>query len=171
MSELIELREKGKIKEIIQLLQKEDSKIKLPESILKTEKELSKSNNTEEQNLSSQLKESKALHDISYSEIIALKKALDENSPFQTQHGVKGAEFENVLIVIGRGWNQYNFGEMLKWVGTGIPNGKEENFERNRNLFYVSCSRAKKRLAILFTQELEETAIETLNKWFDPDNI
>ncbi|HDR1486439.1 TPA: hypothetical protein QB420_001540, partial [Pasteurella multocida] len=59
----------------------------------------------------------------------------------------------------------------LKWVGTGIPNGKEENFERNRNLFYVSCSRAKKRLAILFTQELEETAIETLNKWFDPDNI
>lgn len=32
------------------------------------------------------------------------------------KHGVKDAEFENVLVVVGRGWNKYNFGKMLENV-------------------------------------------------------
>ena len=60
---------------------------------------------------------------------------------------------------------------MLKWITDGIPRGKEETFERNRNLFYVACSRPKKRLAILFTQQLDASAITTLNGWFNTENI
>jgi DNA helicase-2/ATP-dependent DNA helicase PcrA len=47
-----------------------------------------------------------------------------------------------------------------------VPSGQNEKYERNRNLFYVSCSRAQKRLALLFTQKLSSTAIETLTGWF-----
>ncbi|HHV6896036.1 TPA: 3'-5' exonuclease, partial [Haemophilus influenzae] len=168
MKKLIDIRKSGTIKNVIDLL-KETSKPKLPDSILTMEERLLMVNKSDE--LSSNQRELLALHNIAYSEIIELKTFLDGHSPFQTQHGVKGAEFENVLVIIGRGWNQYNFGDMLKWVTDGIPRGKEEAFERNRNLFYVACSRPKKRLAILFTQQLETSAIITLNEWFKKENV
>ena len=168
MKKLIDIRKSGTIKNVIDLL-KETSKPKLPDSILTMEERLLMVNESDE--LSSNQRELLALHNIAYSEIIELKTFLDGHSPFQTQHGVKGAEFENVLVIIGRGWNQYNFGEMLKWVTDGIPKGKEESFERNRNLFYVACSRPKKRLALLFTQQLEDSAITTHQKWFKKENI
>lgn len=47
-----------------------------------------------------------------------------------------------------------------------VPADKIEAYQRNRNLFYVVCSRPKRRLALLFTQELTTRALETLAKWF-----
>ncbi len=118
------------------------------------------------------LEELEKLHQIAYSEVKALRHYLDGHSPFETKHGVKGAEFENVLVVIGRGWNQYNFSEMLELAGAQvIPAVKEEAYERNRNLFYVVCSRPKKRLAILFTQSLSPDAMATLESWFGKETI
>ena len=112
------------------------------------------------------------LRAVSYSEIRALRAYLDGHSPFETKHGVKGAEFENVLVVIGRGWNLYNFGEMLEMAGKGsIPGERQQAFERNRNLFYVACSRPKQRLALLFTQELKPAALATLAAWFGEKTI
>jgi DNA helicase-2/ATP-dependent DNA helicase PcrA len=111
------------------------------------------------------------LKSVKYSEVIELAKYIDDKTPFSTNHGVKGAEFENVLVVCGRGWNKYNWSQFLGWVNDGIPVDKKEAFERNRNLFYVSCSRPKKRLAVLFTQELSDSALATLNNWFLPENI
>ena len=110
--------------------------------------------------------------DVPYAEVRALHRYLDGHSPFETKHGVKGAEFENVLVVIGRGWNQYNFGEMLELAGAqAVPAAKQAAFERNRNLFYVACSRPKRRLALLFTQQLSATAMSTLEQWFGADVI
>lgn len=169
MKKLIQIRETGTIKDVIGLL-KETSKPQLPHSILNQEEKLLSASNIQEE-LSNSLKELDALHKISYSEVIALKEFLDGHTLFQTKHGVKGAEFENVLVVISRGWNHYNFGEMLEWFENEVPNGKEDTFTRNKNLFYVACSRPKKRLAILFTQKLEGSAITTLNKWFGKENI
>lgn len=61
----------------------------------------------------------------------------------------------------------YNFGEMLELAGQDqIPANKVAAYERNRNLFYVACSRPKVRLAILFTQRLSEAALATLSRWF-----
>jgi DNA helicase-2/ATP-dependent DNA helicase PcrA len=93
-------------------------------------------------------------------------------SPFETKHGVKGAQFENVLVVIGRGWNRYNFNEMLELAAaTPIPDKRREAFERNRNLFYVACSRPKTRLALLFTQQLSTDALGTLAAWFGVETV
>ena len=115
----------------------------------------------------------RALRKISYKEVIAVSRFIDEKTTFSTKHGVKGAEFENVLVVVGRGWNQYNFNQFLEWAGApdSIPSNRLDTFERNRNLFYVVCSRPIKRLAILFTQELTAKAMTTLANWFGEDAI
>ena len=61
---------------------------------------------------------------------------------------------------------------MLELAGAQvIPAVKEEAYERNRNLFYVVCSRPKKRLAILFTQSLSPDAMATLESWFGKETI
>ena len=122
--------------------------------------------------MSPALEELEKLRAVPYVEIKALRKYLDGHSLFETKHGVKGAEFKNVLVVIGRGWNQYNFGEMLGLAGTqAVPAEKEAAYERNRNLFYVACSRPKLRLALLFTQQLSSQALATLEGWFGADTI
>jgi DNA helicase-2/ATP-dependent DNA helicase PcrA len=76
------------------------------------------------------------------------------------------------LVVVGRGWNRYNFEEMLALASLPkIPSEKQDAFERNRNLFYVVCSRPKRRLALLFTQKLGQDALGTLSRWFGAENI
>ncbi len=108
---------------------------------------------------------------VKYSEMEAVRAYHSGFSPFETKHGVKGAEFENVLVIVGRGWSRYNFGEMLELASLAqIPLKKQETFERNRNLFYVACSRPKRRLALLFTQVLSSSALETITNWFGEPN-
>jgi DNA helicase-2/ATP-dependent DNA helicase PcrA len=108
---------------------------------------------------------------ISYAEVMNLYRYVEDQTPFSTKHGVKGAEFDNVLVVCGRGWNNYNWNQLLEWFKDGVPTAKEETFERNRNLFYVSCSRAKKKLALLFTQKLSEQALGHIDHVFGKDNV
>lgn len=119
------------------------------------------------------LRELQKFHDVPYAEVISLTNYLDGHSPFETKHGVKGAEFENVLVVVGRGWNRYNFGKMLENVPAqnSLSDKDRADFEDNRNLFYVCCSRPQKRLALLFTQELSAGAMKTVEEWFGVDNI
>jgi len=115
----------------------------------------------------------RSLRQVLYSEVMALARFIDDKTPFSTKHGVKGAEFENVLVVFGRGWNQYNFNQFLEWAGGTIPvpTDRVPAFERNRNLFYVACSRPRTRLALLFTQKLSIAAMDTLASWFREDSI
>lgn len=108
----------------------------------------------------------KRLKLVPYREMIALAEFIENKTPFSTKHGVKGEEYENVLIVFGRGWNKYNFDQFLDWSNSGVPSNKQSTYERNRNLFYVACSRPKKRLSLLFTQELSTGALATISNWF-----
>ncbi|SEB01001.1 DNA helicase-2 / ATP-dependent DNA helicase PcrA [Flavobacterium gillisiae] len=107
-----------------------------------------------------------AIRSIPYSEIKNVVKYIDNKTLYSTKHGVKGAEFENVIVVLGRGWNHYNWNQLLEWIHGGVPALKQDTFERNRNLFYVACSRPKKRLSLLFTQELSAKAILGLQSLF-----
>lgn len=172
MEQLIELRNKGTVGNVIDHL-RQVQRPRLPEPIERREQELAQFDQNSGEVIPRMLNELAELRAVPYLEIIALSRYLSGHSPFETKHGVKGAQFENVLVVIGRGWNLYNFNEMLELAGdiTHIPASKQSSFERNRNLFYVVCSRPKKRLAILFTQELSVTAIQTANTWFGGDVI
>lgn len=72
------------------------------------------------------LEELEKLRAVPYVEIKALRKYLDGHSPFETKHGVKGASLRMCLRRwVGRGWNQYNFGEMLELAGAqAVPAAK-----------------------------------------------
>jgi DNA helicase-2/ATP-dependent DNA helicase PcrA len=107
-----------------------------------------------------------SLKRVSYRQVIQLAKFIDDKTPFSTKHGVKGAEFDNVLVVLGRGWNQYNWNQMLEFMESGYPDNKKDTFERNRNLFYVACSRAKHNLTSLITQKLSDEALDRLKYIF-----
>jgi DNA helicase II / ATP-dependent DNA helicase PcrA len=117
--------------------------------------------------LTGRVKELQALHAVPYQEIIALCEYLDGHSPFETKHGVKGDQFENVLVVFGRGWNEYDFNLYLEMAGNpNLIGSRVAVYERYRNLFYVAVSRPKRRLALLFTHRLEAGAMATLSGWF-----
>lgn len=168
MQHLIELRATGTIGEVIDLL-KETRKPRLPDSVLRTEQKLTLANR-EEIDASRTLKQIESLRPLPYTELMALADFINDHTPFATKHGVKGAEFENVLVVLGRGWNHYNWNQFLEWFPNRFPGDKEASYLRNRNLFYVACSRPKKNLALLFTQKLTPAAISTLNNLFGNEN-
>ena len=172
MTRLIELRNNGTVGEVINHL-RQLRRPRVPDAVERRERELETFDRETDEDMPRALTELEALRAVQYREIIALCRYLDGHSPFETKHGVKGAEFENVLVVVGRGWNQYNFNQMLEFSQDPehIPANKRKAFERNRNLFYVTCSRPKKRLAILFTQQLSDIAMQTVNHWFGHDAI
>lgn len=89
-----------------------------------------------------------------------------QNTPFSTQHGVKGEEFADVLVVyddIEAGWNLYNFTKLLTPHTAGEPTDGQR--ERGRKLAYVSFSRARENLRILlFTPSPEDARKELLEQ-------
>ena len=170
MDALLTLRQSGTIGEVIDHLM-HTRRPRLPDSVESKEHQLDEWLQDEDREESRSLSELNKLREVAYSELIALSNFLNDSTPFNTKHGVKGAEFENVLVVFGRGWNHYNFNQFLEWAGGNVPVGKDATFERNRNLFYVVCSRPKKRLCLLFTQELSDSALQTLSNWFGSDSI
>lgn len=112
------------------------------------------------------------LRGIPYREVIEIVKFIEKQTFFATQHSVKGAEFENVLVVLGGGWNHYNWPQLLELIKTKALNGKNtKGFYRARNLFYVSISRPMTKLAVLATQTIPDPALETIHYLFGSDNV
>ena len=110
---------------------------------------------------------------IEYAQFIAVRDFLYPDAQFSTEHGVKGEEYDNVVFVISKGWSQYQFETYAPMI-TGkstIPKAKVAAYERNRNLFYVCCSRPKKRLFFLVTVPIEATFRAFLKDLVGEDNI
>ena len=110
---------------------------------------------------------------IEYAQFIAVRDFLYPDAQFSTEHGVKGEEYDNVVFVISKGWIQYQFETYAPMI-TGkspIPEDKETAYERNRNLFYVCCSRPKKRLFFFVTVPIEATFRAFLKDLVGEDNI
>jgi DNA helicase-2/ATP-dependent DNA helicase PcrA len=172
MEGLLNVRKNGTIGDVVDYLRK-TQRPHIPEAVEDRERHLEATRENPESEEPPQTEVLRELRKVRYEEVVALRAYLEGNTPFATKHGVKGAEFENVLVVVGRGWNLYNFNQMLELAKDPrqIPSGKWDAFERARNLFYVACSRPQKRLALLFTQELSKKAMETLANWFGEDSI
>jgi DNA helicase-2/ATP-dependent DNA helicase PcrA len=99
---------------------------------------------------------------------------INENTPYSTQHGVKGEEYKNVVVVyddIEAAWNLYSFTKMLVPEIAGNPT--EGQLDRSIRLAYVSFSRAVENLRILlFTAEPEGTKNILIEKsLFQEDQI
>ena len=93
-----------------------------------------------------------------FGEIEPYDEYVSHRAPFETHQGVKGLEFERVMVIMddaeARGFMfKYEklFGAQEK-TKTDLENerdGKDGAIDRARRLFYVTCSRAKKSLAIV----------------------
>jgi DNA helicase-2/ATP-dependent DNA helicase PcrA len=172
MATLLELRSEKTVGAVLDHL-RQSKRPRLPDEVEKRERNLEEFVQTEGMEEPRSIKRSRELREVPYREIVSLTRFINEETPFSTKHGVKGAEYENVLVVFGRGWSQYNFNKFLEWAGSPntIPSNRQDMFERNRNLFYVTCSRPKKRLALLFTQKLSAQSIATLERWFGAEAV
>ena len=76
---------------------------------------------------------------------------IQENTVYSTQHGVKGEEYSDVLVVfddIEAAWNNYSFSKLLTPETSGEPT--EGQYRRSEKLAYVCFSRAEENLRILF---------------------
>jgi len=172
MNKLVDLRMTGTIGQVIDHLLAVKYP-RLPGKVFDREKNARESKDSETEPAPEIITRVRNLRTVPYVEMIALTGYLEGHTPFTTKHNVKGDEFENVLVVLGRGWNKYNFDQLLQWMANpgSIPKDKIVSYERNRNLFYVSCSRPITNLALLFTQVLSPSALSLLTSWFGQDHI
>ena len=103
--------------------------------------------------------------ELPYSEFENLFNYIEGYTPFSTQHKVKGAEFDNVLVILDNGrWNQYNF-QNLFTLG-----GNEKVLKRTQKIFYVCCTRAKEKLYVYYCQPSKEVISKAI-EWFGKDNV
>lgn len=109
--------------------------------------------------------------DIEYEQFLAAINYFHPEADFSTEHGVKGEEYDNVIFVISKGWNQYQFETYTPMIKNGYPQDKEAAYIRNRNLFYVCCSRPKKRLYFFVSVPVDRVFRKFLAEMVGEDNI
>lgn len=169
MAALADARTNGSIGDVVDLLKK-TRRPQLPDRIARREQELAAAE--KEAELPRSLQEHRLVREAPYQELVRLTEFIEGQTPFATQHSVKGAEFDNVIVVLGGGWNHYNWPQLLELLATGAITAKnEKGYYRARNLFYVSVSRPKRKLAVLTTQTMSSTALQTAENLFGPENI
>lgn len=120
--------------------------------------------------------------DSNFTEIINYNDYISDSSNFGTHQGVKGLEFDRVMVIIddeeSKGFmfsydKLFGVKELSKGDNENIAEGKETGKDRTSRLFYVSCSRAKNSLAIVaYTDNPEHLKTNLLGlDWFNADEI
>lgn len=103
---------------------------------------------------------------VKFTEFQNLYSYLEGYTPFSTQHKIKGAEFNNVLVVLDNGkWNNFNFQSLFTDTGTS-----DSVLSRTKKIFYVCCTRAKDKLVVYYHNPSDEI-IQKANQWFGKDNV
>ena len=96
--------------------------------------------------------------DICYNEFASAAMFFQPESVYSTEHGVKGEEYDNIIFGITKGWFQYDFPQYAPMIPKeSYPKDKKDSYIKNRNLFYVCCSRPKKRLIIFISVPVDKT--------------
>jgi DNA helicase II / ATP-dependent DNA helicase PcrA len=100
-------------------------------------------------------------------ELTAFCEFIQLNSVFSTQHGVKGEEYRDVLVIfddVEAAWSHYSFTKLLTPNTAGVPTPGQ--LERGRKLAYVCFSRAEENLRILlFTPKPQDARKELIDKF------
>jgi DNA helicase II / ATP-dependent DNA helicase PcrA len=171
MDTLVALRENGAIGDVIDHL-KATRRPRLSDRVAGREDDIAKLGPEPTEDEPKSLKRHRELRAVPYKELIAVAEFINGFTPFATQHSVKGAQFENVLVILSGGWNQYNWPRFLDYFTTGnVPAKDQAGYFRARNLLYVALSRPKKRLAVLATQFLGQNALATASQLFGQEHI
>lgn len=117
-----------------------------------------------------------------FHQIVPYAEYVSDLGVFSTHQGVKGLEFDRVLVIMddgeARGFlfsYEKLFGAMPPTSGDKdkIAEGKETGMDRTRRLLYVTCTRAAKSLALIaYTNAPERLATAVVDwHWFEPAEI
>ncbi len=107
---------------------------------------------------------------------------VNHRSHFDTHQGVKGLEFERVMVIIddseAKGFlfsydKLFGVKDLSETDFKNKENGKETSIERTQRLFYVTCTRAKDSLAVvMYTNNPEKVKTKAISKgWFEENEI
>ena len=118
--------------------------------------------------------------EIDFFQIQNYKNYIDDNSIFRTHQGVKGNEFERVMVVMDDdeaggflfSYEQY-FGakDISKASQKKLEAGEETGLDRTRRLFYVTSTRAKSSLAhVIYTSDVEKVKENLIERKFAQEN-
>ncbi len=120
--------------------------------------------------------------EIPFSQLKMYSEYLSEKSKFGTHQGVKGLEYERVMVIIddaeAKGF-LFSYDKLFGAKGLtdgdrkNMSEGKETGIDRTKRLFYVACSRAKSSLAIVaYTDNPAAIQQNIINYgWFEQDEI
>jgi DNA helicase-2/ATP-dependent DNA helicase PcrA len=105
-----------------------------------------------------------AMSECALSELEGYYMYVKHESPYSTQHGTKGSEFDRVVVVLDDDEGHYSLYSYDKFLGlrdlsaadlANQSKGEDSAIERTRRLFYVCVSRARESLAVvLFTTDV-----------------
>lgn len=117
-----------------------------------------------------------------FGQLIAYDEYISDNSRFGTHQGIKGLEFPRVMVILDddeAGGFLFSYEKLFgakELSDTDKKNEREGNdstLGRTRRLFYVTCSRAEKSLAVVAYTEspkaVKESAVS--QGWFDEIEI
>ena len=117
-----------------------------------------------------------------FSEIAPYARYVSNMAEFGTHQGVKGLEFDRVMVLMDDaeargfmfGYEKF-FGakELTPADVTNEAEGRDSSVGRTRRLFYVTCSRTKKSLALLVYSSAPASIRAQMieNGWFDDNEI
>lgn len=107
-----------------------------------------------------------SLNSIPFSELVKFYEYLDTYTPYSTQHGTKGSEFKNVVVILDdTAWNQYKWSSIF-----GLYDKLEQRRYRSLKLFYVAISRARDNLIVIYKQA-PTSFIDGAGELFGTDNV
>jgi len=117
-----------------------------------------------------------------FGQLVTYDEYISDNSRFGTHQGIKGLEFPRVMVILDddeAGGNQFSYEKLFgaKALSNRDKKNEEEGndttLDRTRRLFYVTCSRAEKNLAVVAYTEnpkaVKEYAVS--QGWFDETEI
>ena len=111
-----------------------------------------------------------------FQQILGYRNYINNNSIYRTHQGIKGNEFERVMVIMDDdeaggfmfSYEQY-FGakELSASTIAKIKADEETSLDRTRRLFYVTSTRAKKSLAhVIYTADVEKARQNLLSRKF-----
>jgi len=106
-----------------------------------------------------------------FSQVAPLAQYLRGEAPFDTHQGVKGLEFDRVMVIMddidAKGF-LFKYEDLFGGKAAG-----DKTLEGTKRLFYVTCSRAKKSLALVaYTRDPQRIRNYVLSEgWFAADEI
>lgn len=120
--------------------------------------------------------------DLPISMVRSYDNYVNQRTRFDTHQGVKGLEFDRVMVIIDDSEAKGSMFSYDKLFGVKeltetdikhIETGEESSIDRTQRLFYVTCTRAKESLAIvMYTSDSNKVKKQAISKgWFTEQEI